>query len=140
MSIIDDSSELGQRISKELAEEHVVWMTTIAADGTPQPNPVWFVPDGEDIIVYSHNTAARNTNLARNARVSLNFNSDSEADHMSVITGTGRIDSAFPPASANEAFQAKYGALIPGIGMTAQQHSDTYGVVIRITPTRVRGW
>jgi PPOX class probable F420-dependent enzyme len=140
VSSIDYSSDLGQRIRKELAEELIVWMTTTSADGTPQPNPVWFVTDGDDVIVYSHNTAARNRNIVRNPSVSLNFNSDPEADRMSVIIGTASIDDAFPSTTENETFQAKYGTRIPGIGMTVEEHSDTYGVVIRITPTKIRGW
>jgi PPOX class probable F420-dependent enzyme len=140
VSSIDYSSDLGQRIRKELAEELIVWMTTTSADGTPQPNPVWFVTDGDDVIVYSHNTAARNRNIVRNPSVSLNFNSDPEADRMSVIIGTASIDNAFPSTIENETFQAKYGTRIPGIGMTVEEHSDTYGVVIRITPTKIRGW
>jgi PPOX class probable F420-dependent enzyme len=140
VSSIDYSSDLGQRIRKELAEELIVWMTTTSADGTPQPNPVWFVTDGDDVIVYSHNTAARNRNIVRNPSVSLNFNSDPEADRMSVIIGTASIDDAFPSTIENETFQAKYGTRIPGIGMTVEEHSDTYGVVIRIAPTKIRGW
>jgi PPOX class probable F420-dependent enzyme len=140
VSSIDYSSDLGQRIRKELAEELIVWMTTTSADGTPQPNPVWFVTDGDDVIVYSHNTAARNRNIVRNPSVSLNFNSDPEADRMSVIIGNASIDDAFPSTIENETFQAKYGTRIPGIGMTVEEHSDTYGVVIRITPTKIRGW
>lgn len=140
LSSIDYSTELGQRIRKELADEAVIWMTTTSADGTPQPNPVWFLPDGDDIIVYSHNTAARNSNIERNPKVSLNFNSDFHADRMSVIIGTASVDSSYPPAIDNDAYQQKYGALIPGIGMTAQDHSDTYGVAIRIVPTKIRGW
>lgn len=140
MSVIDQETELGQRIRKELDEEIVIWMTTTSEDGTPQPNPVWFIADGDDVIVYSHTTAARNRNIQRNPRVSLNFNSDPHADIMSVIIGTARIDDSLPAPIDNPAFQDKYAALIPPIGQTIQEHSDTYGVAIRITPMKVRGW
>jgi PPOX class probable F420-dependent enzyme len=140
MSVIDPQTELGQRLRKELAEEIVVWMTTTSQDGTPQPNPVWFITDGDDVIVYSHNTAARNRNIDRNPRVSLNFNSDPQADIMSVIIGTARIDPSLPAPADSPVFQQKYAHLIPPIGMTVQEHSDTYSVAIRITPTKVRGW
>ncbi len=90
------TSDLGQRIRKELADELVVWMTTTSHDGTPQPNPVWFVTDGDDVIVYSHKTAARNMNVARNPHVALNFNSDPHADRMSVIIGQAAVDENLP--------------------------------------------
>lgn len=140
MPTIDWTTDLGQRIRKELRDELVLWMTTTSSDGTPQPNPVWFVTDGDDVIVYSHNTAARNANVERNPRVGLNFNSDPHADRMSVIIGTATIDDSLPAPKDHAAFQAKYGHLIPGIGMTVEQHSDTYSVPIRIAPTKIRGW
>lgn len=140
MPTIDWTSDLGQRIRKELRDELVVWMTTTSSDGTPQPNPVWFVTDGDDIIVYSHHSAARNINVERNPRVALNFNSDFHADRMSVIIGTATIDNSLPATKDHAEFQQRYGDLIPGIGMTIEEHSDTYSVPIRITPTKIRGW
>jgi PPOX class probable F420-dependent enzyme len=140
MTAIDWTSDLGQRIRKELHDELVVWMTTTSSDGTPQPNPVWFVTDGDDVIVYSHHSAARNTNIERNPRVALNFNSDFHADRMSVIIGTAAVDPTLPPTKDHADFQRRYGTLIPGIDMTIEEHSDTYSVPIRITPTKIRGW
>jgi PPOX class probable F420-dependent enzyme len=140
MTTIDWNSDLGQRIRKEMQDELVLWMTTTSADGTPQPNPVWFITDGDDIIVYSHHSAARNRNVERNPRVGLNFNSDPHAERMSVIIGDARIDNSLPAPKDDDGFQQKYGPLIPGIGMTIEEHSDTYSVGIRITPTKIRGW
>lgn len=140
MAAVDYASELGQRIRNQLESEIEAWMTTTSADGTPQPNLVWFVMDGDDIIVYSHKAAARNTNISRNNRVSLNFNSDPAEDHMSVIIGTAAVDEGYPRANHNAAYQAKYGDRIPGINMTPESHADTYSVAIRITPTKIRGW
>ncbi|MFE4564688.1 pyridoxamine 5'-phosphate oxidase family protein [Streptomyces anulatus] len=42
MSILDAATPFGEEVGKRLAEEHVIWLTTIGADTTPQPNPVWF--------------------------------------------------------------------------------------------------
>ena len=35
----DPSTTFGKRVRERLAEEIVVWLTTVGADGTPQPNP-----------------------------------------------------------------------------------------------------
>jgi len=140
MPHIDYTTGVGPQIRKQLDEELVVWLTTTSADGTPQPNPVWFLTDGDDILVYSNHTAARNHNIRRNNRVSLNFNSDPEADHMSVITGSAVFDDSVPPPNQNERYMAKYGHMIPGIGMTPESYAETFSVVIRITPEKIRGW
>lgn len=136
----ETENDLNARVQRQLRDELVVWLTTTSADGTPQPNPVWFITEGDQIIVYSHRTAARNCNLGRNNRVSLNFNSDPRADHMTVITGTAVIDPTIAPANQSAAYMAKYGQLIPGLDLTPETYAETYSVPLRITPHKVRGW
>lgn len=133
-------SNLNARLQTQLNEELVIWLTTTSADGTPQPNPVWFITEGDDIIVYSNRSAARNRNLERNNRVSLNFNSDPHADHMTVITGTAVVDHTITPANTSAAYMAKYGQLIPGLDMTPESYAETFSVPLRITSAKVRGW
>lgn len=140
MAGINWTTEIGSKIREQLQGELVIWMTTTSADGTPQPNPVWFVTDGDDVLVYSHRSASRNVNVARNPRVSLNFNSDPHASEMSVIIGTAVVDDSFPMANESPAFVAKYGDLVPGLDMTPEEHAETYPVAIRITPEKIRGW
>ena len=52
---IDVSTPFGKRIAERLETEIMVWLTTVAPDGAPQPNPVWFLWDGSTLLVYSHN-------------------------------------------------------------------------------------
>src|SRR6478609_6474665 len=48
MTVIPDT-EFGARVRQRLQDETLIWFTTTSADGTPQPNPVWFLwePDTE---------------------------------------------------------------------------------------------
>ena len=58
----------GARVRERLRDEHVVWLTTVGADGTPQPNPVWFLWDGADrVLVYNDNRSRRLARLRRDA-------------------------------------------------------------------------
>lgn len=41
--IIDLTTEYGARVARRLQDEQVIWLTTVGRDGTPQPNPVWFI-------------------------------------------------------------------------------------------------
>ncbi len=45
------STPFGARVAQRLREEHLIWLTTVGADGTPQPNPVWFLWDGASVLV-----------------------------------------------------------------------------------------
>ena len=40
--IIDPTSELGAKVTRRVEEQTLAWLTTVASDGTPQPDPVWF--------------------------------------------------------------------------------------------------
>jgi PPOX class probable F420-dependent enzyme len=138
---IDVSTPLGNRIAERLETEIMVWLTTVAPDGTPQPNPVWFLWDGSTLLVYSHNKAARLRNLRDNPRVSLNFDSrDQGESDVHIITGTARIASDEPPASQNERYLVKYAEAIKGIGSETEKFAKLYSVPIRITPERTRGF
>jgi PPOX class probable F420-dependent enzyme len=138
---IDVTTPLGKRIAERLEAEVAIWLTTVAPDGTPQPNPVWFLWDGSTLLVYSHNKAARLRNLRQNARVALNLDSrdQGEAD-VHIITGTARFATEEPPVSRNEAYLAKYAEAIKGIGSETEKFTREYSVALRITPEKVRGF
>ena len=53
MFTIDNSTEFGARIERQLNDELVIWLTTVGKSGTPQPNPVWFSWNGAEILVFS---------------------------------------------------------------------------------------
>ena len=40
------------RVQPMLAEERVVWLSTVRPDGTPHLVPTWFLWDGEALIVF----------------------------------------------------------------------------------------
>ena len=88
--MIDYSTELGRRVLGLLDSEQVIWLTTVDSKGAPQPRPVWFLWDGSSLLVYSRPDAYKLRHLARNARVSLNFNSDPEAHQVAVLVGEAR--------------------------------------------------
>ena len=138
----ETSSEFGARAAERLRTEKAIWLTSVAPDGTPQPNPVWFTWDGETVLVYSHNKAARLRNLAANPRVALNFDTaDRGQADVEVITGTARIAADEPPVTECEAYLAKYAEAIRAeLGSSLEEYAGTYSVAIRITPERLRGF
>jgi PPOX class probable F420-dependent enzyme len=72
-TMIDFTSEFGQRVRKRLETEQIIWITTVFPDSTPQPNPVWFYWDGESVLIYTRPGSIKLKNLTRNPHVSLNF-------------------------------------------------------------------
>jgi PPOX class probable F420-dependent enzyme len=137
---IDTSSEFGERVARRLEEEQVIWLTTVGPDETPQPSPVWFLWDGETVHVYSQPGTPKLRNIARNPRVSLNFNGTEYGGDIVVFTGDARIIDDGPPASAVPDYVAKYTGGIESIGMTPESFAQAYSTPIQITPTGLRGF
>jgi PPOX class probable F420-dependent enzyme len=140
MAVIPDS-DFGARARRRLHDEIVVWFTTTSADGTPQPNPVWFLwGDADDTaLIYNATRAKRLEHVAVRPRVSLHFDGNGRGGDIVVLTGVAEQALDIPPADQNEAYLAKYGEHISRIGMDPPQFAAAYSVPLRIRVTRVRG-
>ena len=136
---VDVTTPFGDRVERQLRDETVGRLTTVDRDGTPQPVPVWFLWDGESILVYSRPNTPKLRNIARTPRVSLNFDGDGHGGDIVVFTGEARIAEIEPPAHQVRPYVAKYSQGFTATGMTAEEFAASYSVAARVTPTRVRG-
>lgn len=137
---IDFSTEHGQRVLQQLETEQVIWLTTVAHSGTPQPNPVWFQYVDGDIFIYTPANAKRLKNIVENNRVSLNFNTAVDGEDVTVLTGRISWDDDFPKLIDNPAYIEKYREGLKAINTTAEKMSVEYPVVLRVHPEKLRGW
>jgi PPOX class probable F420-dependent enzyme len=136
---IDTSSEFGARVARRLAEETIGWLTTVSADGTPQPSPVWFLWDGETALIYSQPNTPKLRHIAANAHVSLNLDGNGRGGDIIILTGEAAIDESAPKSADLPAYQQKYAAGIRQLGMTAESFANAYSVPIRFRPAKLRG-
>src|SRR4051794_41821696 len=118
MFTIDTSTRFGKRIARQLDDERVVWLTTVAASGTPAPTPVWFLWRDDEILIGSEPGKAKLRNIAAHPQVSVNFNATHTGGDVGVITGTAVIQSAPPSGGALPAYNAKDPRDTPGAGGT----------------------
>jgi PPOX class probable F420-dependent enzyme len=132
----DPASAFGQAVRRRLRDDLLVWLTTTGADGTPQPNPVWFLWQEEDdsLLVYSFAGAARLRHLRLRPAVSLNL--DGAEESVAVILGRASLAEAEPPADRHPGFLAKYGHLMSA---GPEQWARRFPVAIRVHLVRVRG-
>jgi PPOX class probable F420-dependent enzyme len=134
-------TDFGTRARSRLAAEKVVWLTTTGADGTPQPNPVWFLwdDDSESVLVYNANGANRLEHVAVRPRVSLNFDGNGQGGDFVVLTGVAEQALDVPPADQHDGYLAKYSADVQRVGGDAASFAKRYSVPLRIRVTKVRG-
>jgi PPOX class probable F420-dependent enzyme len=128
------------RAQARMHDEKVIWLTTVRPNGRPQASPVWFLVDGEEILVYSLDDTARIANLEANPKVALNLDGNGQGGDIVTIEGTARIDRDHPPSTEVPAYQEKYATLIARNGWTPERFAEDYPVPIRITVTRTRAW
>lgn len=136
---IDTSSEFGERAIRHLEDDQVVWLTTVTADGVPQPSPVWFLWDGETAIIYSQPNTPKVRNIAANTNVTLNFNSTEHGGDVIILTGKATVDAGAPSAADNPEYLGKYGDGIESISMTPASFAASYSVPVRVHPEKIRG-
>lgn len=141
MTVIDEGTPLGQRVRARLDDERVIWLTTTRADGTPQPSPVWFLPEGDDaVILFSEPDAPKVRAIRANPRVALSFNSTPEGGDVQIITGLADVPEGSPRAEANEAYIAKYASGLASLAMSPAAFSDQYAQLIRVRFRTLRGF
>jgi PPOX class probable F420-dependent enzyme len=136
----DPATDYGARVARRLREEQIIWLTTVAVDGTPQPNPVWFLWDGASALIYNLNRARRIEHLRRSPRVALHFDGDGKGGDIVVLSGEARFSSQEPPADQVPAYVEKYREEIARLFGTPANFAAKYSVAMRITPEKVRGF
>ncbi len=130
--------EIPKEAQRRITEDRVIWLTTVTDRGVPAPNPVWFVPDGDDLVVYTTPTSRRIHNLTRRPVASVHFNSDEHGGDVVVITGDVEMTHGQPP-SAFPGYLAKYEDDILGpLATTVEAIDETYNTQLRIHPRKIR--
>jgi PPOX class probable F420-dependent enzyme len=123
---------------RRIASDEVAWLTTVTDGGAPAPNPVWFVRDGDDLVVFSEPTSRKVHNIEQRPHVSLHFNSDAHGGDIVVVNGVAELTHDTAP-SATAGFLDKYEAAITGpLQMTTAELDARYNTRIQIHPARVR--
>jgi PPOX class probable F420-dependent enzyme len=137
--MLDESTEFGAHVGRRLRKEHLMWLTTVRADGTPQPTLVWFLWETDTFLIYSQPNKPKLHNIEQNPKVALNFNSDDQGGDMIIFNGEARIVTDVPPAHEHAAYLEKYRDGIAGIGLAPESFAQAYSVAIRVVPRVLRG-
>lgn len=140
--MIDFKSKLGRKAMRHLKQEYFIWLTTVDSKGTPQPRPVWFVLEGDTLLMYSQPSAFKLKHIVNNPNVSLHFNTPDPKveEDVIVFSGKAKIDTKAGAVNKNNIYMRKYRAGIKALGSTPQEFTQAYSTAIRIKLTSLRGW
>ncbi|CAN5745411.1 hypothetical protein BH10CHL1_BH10CHL1_02200 [soil metagenome] len=130
--------EINKAVAQRLHAEQIIWFTTVRADGTPTPTPVWFLWANDEFLIFSQPKALKIRNIQHNPKIALNFHTDEYGGNVVVFTGEARVDPNPVPADELATYLEKYAEGIKMIGMTPERMQKDFSAVIRVTPIRVR--
>lgn len=129
--------EADSELARRLREDVAAWFTTVAADGTPQPNPIWFLWEGgEELLIYNRPTAARLRHLAARPRASLHLESEN-GGNIAVLVGSARVTDEPPPHEV-PAYVDKYRERMLRVAGSLEEFSRRYRVALRFRPDKLR--
>lgn len=137
--MINLTSPYGKRVVQRLEEDNIIWLTTVDSHERPQPRPVWFLWDGESILIFSREEGYKIRHIENNSQVSLNFDSDGRGGDIVVLLGEAIIEKSELPKELIIKYLAKYEQGLSRLNMTPEEFQSNYIVAIRISPTSLRG-
>jgi PPOX class probable F420-dependent enzyme len=126
------------RADRFLAQEPVVWLSSVRPDGCPHIVPVWFTWDGEALVVFSKPGAQKVRNVRATHVVMLALGDADEDFDVGLIEARASVVDT--PATLPEAHVRKYGRRMAALGLSAEDFLATYSTVLRIVPTRYLPW
>lgn len=133
-------SPAAARILRFLEREPVVWLSTVRPDGGPHLVPIWFLWDGEAILVFSKPNAQKVRNLRERGSVMLALGDADDDFDVGVLEGSAELLDRPTREVMPAAHVAKYASQLATLGLTAEAYAATYSQVIRIRPIRFLPW
>ena len=91
-------------------------------------------------MIFSEKGKAKLRHIARNPRVSLNFNTDEDGGDVAVLIGEARILDEPPPPGRVKTYLRRYSKGIKSLDMTPEEFRNSYSVPILVTPLSIRGF
>lgn len=134
------TGEFGERAARRLRDEYAIWLTTVGSDGTPQPNPVWFLWDGDaSVLVYNRPNAHRLAHIDAQPNLALHLDGNGRGGDIVVLAATAHRATDVPAAHENADYVAKYGDGMRRVSGSLEQFALDYSVPLRMDIRRIRG-
>lgn len=133
-------TQLGRRVRQRLRDEALIWFTSVGRDGTPQPNPVWFIWRDGAVLVYNLTDAHRLTHIRTRPLVSLHFDSNGQGGDVIVLRGHAERVHDQPPPHEQPAYLEKYREGMTQVSGSPESFGRQFPVPVLVEISHVRGF
>jgi PPOX class probable F420-dependent enzyme len=141
--ILDHTPDFSRR-DEWLRNGMIVWLGSVRPDGRPHFVPVWYIWDGEILLVLSQPGTQKVRNLERDRRVAVALDNTRVGRDVVLLEGEATlmtVPSAEVSASgAVTAYLEKYADLLVEMEWSPDEYVADYSQAILIQPTRFIAW
>lgn len=137
--MLDLTKERDAHIDKRLRAELMMWLSTVRPDGRPHLVPVWFLWDGETILIFSQPNQQKLRNLQHNPNVVVALDTAGQGDDVVMIEGKAELLHDPRVSAALPAYAEKYRKRLELYGWSGESMAQDYSQAIRVTPTKFFG-
>lgn len=139
MPILDHTAEAAHR-EERLRGDAIAWLGSVRPDGRPHLVPVWFLWDGEDLLILSQPRTQKVRNLARDPRVTIALDDSRTGRDVVLLEGIAALLPVGERPEQVSAYLAKYAMLLAEMDWLAEAYLEEYAQAIVIRPTRFVVW
>jgi PPOX class probable F420-dependent enzyme len=137
--LLDLSKPRHARADQRLRSELMMWISTVRPDGRPHLVPVWFLWDGERVIIFSK-PDQKIRNLKQNPQVVLALDDTDGGEDVVLIDGEATLPERGTLSPAMPTYAEKYAAKLAAANWTGESMGEEYTEPIVVRPTRIRAW
>ena len=122
--------------AERLRTDLILWLASVRPDGRPHLVPVWFLWEGETILIFSKPANQKIRNLRQNPAVTVALDATDRGDDVIALEGVAAFIDDPDIATTLPAYASKYAERLANLGWTAAEMAQEYSQAIRITITR----
>jgi PPOX class probable F420-dependent enzyme len=133
-------------VNRMLDEQHTITLATIGPDGLPHLAAMWFVRDGEELLLWTYATSQKARNLERDARASVLAEAGESYDELRGVCLDCEVDIVRDPEEVLQAGRILKGRNItPGKNQSSMEEDALRAqaakrIALRMKVVRTRSW
>lgn len=138
--MLDLNKPQDAHVDQRLRGEPMIWLSSVRPDDRPHLVPVWFLWDGEHILIYSQPGKQKVRNLQHSQHVVLALDTADDGGDVVIIEGTAELLDPAGPTMNLPAFVEKYKTQMQLMQSDPEALAKEYSQGIRVTPTKFISW
>lgn len=135
----DPTSPPTPKVVARLQTAPIAWFGSTRDDGQPHLVPVWFLWEGETILVFTKTGSQKVHNIRANPRATVALEGADDGEVV-IVEGQAELLPEATAAVAGPVYWEKYGTQMEQMGMTPEGMAAEFAQPIRVRPTKFITW